>query len=179
MTANMAFGVRQVRDFLASNGCVLTVRGYDYKTTSAIVPELDDIRITRKQICEILTMQELEGFLPLSGFADVRDWWQQIKKFCKGRMWLYRVRIDDNELDRIERDTEKIEQQRLKNIFNAADREFAETHPLDIRGVDTDPALVDLQPHRDAAHADRMQKEARAAERRRERMRGRAGEQQG
>ena len=38
MITKMAFGVQQVRDFLAYNGYVLTVRGYDYKTTSATVP---------------------------------------------------------------------------------------------------------------------------------------------
>jgi hypothetical protein len=44
-------------------------------------------------------------------------------------------------------------------------------HPLDIRGIDTDPALVDLQPYRDDAHADRLQREKRQAERRHEYMR--------
>jgi hypothetical protein len=46
-------------------------------------------------------------------------------------------------------------------------------HPLDFRGIDSDPALVDLQPHKDAAHADRIQREAQQAEQRRERMRAR------
>ena len=44
-------------------------------------------------------------------------------------------------------------------------------HPMDIRGIDTDPALVDLQPYRDAAHDDRLQRERRQAERRREYLR--------
>ena len=176
---NMAFGVRQVRDFLSNNGCVLTVRGYDYKTTLATVADLDSTKIKRKKVCEIKTIDDLDHFVPLSGFKTAAEWWVQIRRFCKGKMWLYRVQIDDSELDRIERDAEKIEQQRLKNIFNAADREFAEEHPMDIRGIDSDPALIDLQPHKDAAHADRIQREAQQAEQRRERMRERAGEQQG
>lgn len=47
------------------------------------------------------------------------------------------------------------------------------THPLDIRGIDTDPALVDLQPYKNAVHDERIQREARQAERRREHMRTR------
>jgi hypothetical protein len=111
----MAFGVRQVRDFLAYNGCVLTVRGYDYKTTSATVPELDGIRIKRKTVCEIKSIDDLNGFVALSGFGTVAEWWVQIRRFCKGRMWLYRVQIDDTWLSRQEQDNEKIEQQRMFN----------------------------------------------------------------
>lgn len=173
MISKMAFGVRQVRDFLAKNGCVLTVRGYDYNTTAATVPELNDMRIKRKKVCEIKTIDDLDGFVPLSGFGTGSEWWVQIKRFCKGRMWLYRVQIDDTYTSKMEQDYEKREQQQLKNIFHTADREFAETHPLDIRGIDTDPALVDLQPFKDAAHADRIQREARATQRRHERMRER------
>lgn len=180
---NMAFGVRQVRDFLSNNGCVLTVRGYDYKTTLATVADLDSIKIKRKKVCEIKTIDDLDHFVPLSGFKTAAEWWVQIRRFCKGKMWLYRVQIDDSELDRIERDAEKIEQQRLFAEQNAwsNEEEIAEItgHPLDIRDIDTDPALVDLQPHKDAVHADRIQREARQAELRRERMRERAGEQQG
>ena len=183
MISKMAFGVRQVKDFLSNNGCVLTVRGYDYKTTSAIVPELDGIRIKRKTICEIKSIDDLDGFVSLSGFGTVAEWWIQIRRFCKGKMWLYRVQIDDTWLSRQEQDNEKIEQQRLFAEQNAwsNEEEIAEItgHPLDIRDIDTDPALVDLQPHKDAVHADRIQREARQAELRRERMRERAGEQQG
>jgi len=46
-----------------------------------------------------------------------------------------------------------------------------DSHPLDFRGMDRDPALVDLQPHKDAAHADRIQREAQQAERRRDYLR--------
>lgn len=44
-------------------------------------------------------------------------------------------------------------------------------HPLDIRDMPTDPALVDLQPYRDSAHSDRLQRERRQAERKREYLR--------
>lgn len=47
------------------------------------------------------------------------------------------------------------------------------SHPLDFRGIDRDPALVDLQPHKEAVHSERIQREARQAERRREHMRAR------
>ncbi len=50
------------------------------------------------------------------------------------------------------------------------------SHPLDFRGIDRDPALVDLQPYKDAVHADRIQREAQQAERRRERLRARYAE---
>jgi hypothetical protein len=42
-----------------------------------------------------------------------------------------------------------------------------------------DPYMIDLQPHKDAVHEARIQREAQQAERRRERTRERAGEQQG
>jgi len=48
-----------------------------------------------------------------------------------------------------------------------------QSHALDIRDDPalTDPALVDLQPFTDAAHADRLQRNQRRAERRKEHMR--------
>jgi hypothetical protein len=181
---NMAFGVRQVRDFLSNHGHVLTVRGYDYGHESATVIGIG--RIHRKNMGEITTIDDIKPFVTLSGFTDVRDWWQQIKKFCKGRMWLYRVQIDDSELDRIGRDAEKIEQQRLFAEQNAwsNEEEIAEItgHPLDVQDSLRefhDSFMIDLQPHRDAVHEARMQRDARQAELRRERMRERAGEQQG
>jgi hypothetical protein len=177
MIPKMGFGVRQVRDFLSQNGCVLTVRGYNYKTQSAIVPELNGIRIKRMKLGEVVNMHDLDGFILLSGFSNVRDWWQQIKRFCKGRMWLYRVQIDDAWLSRQELDNEKIEQQRMFAEQNAGsnEEEIVEIigHPLDIRGIDTDPALIDLQPCKNEVHEARMQREAQQAERRRGRMRAR------
>jgi len=48
-------------------------------------------------------------------------------------------------------------------------------HPMDIRSdaAMRDPALVDLQPYKDAVHNDRIQREAEQADRRKERMRKR------
>ena len=119
MTPKMSFGVPQVRDFLAYQGCVLTVRGYDYKTTSATVPDLNNIQIKRKKVCEIQSIDDLDGFVSLSGFKTVSEWWVQIRRFCKGRMWLYRVQIDDTWLSRQEQDNEKIEQQQMFTEQNA------------------------------------------------------------
>ena len=180
MIPNMAFGVQQVRDFLKRNGCVLTVRGYDYQTMIATVADLNEIRITRKKVCEITTIDDLDGFVSLSGFKTASEWWVQVKRFCKGRMWLYRVQIDDTGLSRQEQDYEKIEQQRMFIDMVKDDiKEFE--HPYDIRNDPgmNDPALVDLQPHRDAAHTERIQREAQQADRRIERMRTWYNEQQG
>ena len=49
------------------------------------------------------------------------------------------------------------------------------SHSLDIRNDPAlhDPADIDLQPFKDAAHADRLATDARRAEARRERMRKR------
>ena len=171
--ANMAFGVLCVRDFLAANGHVLTVRGYDYRTGSATVRDLNDIRISRKKVCEILTENELAGFVPLSGFKTAAAWMKQIKRFCKGRKWLYRVQIiDDDVIDAQERDYEEREHRRAYNLID-------DVHPLDIRSEPAmkDPALIDLQPFKDAAHADRLDADERAAERKRERLREIYGEQ--
>lgn len=203
MISKMAFGVSH-RDFLKKTGCVLTVRGYDYATESAIVPELGDIWITRKNVCEIQTAADLIGFLQLSGFETVTEWWWQIKRFCKGRMWLYRVQIiDDVDIGMIERDPHNLE------LFLQSEREKLLYIPYDDRPHDEqttdqnkysffsgevshpkdemDPQhrfcdssfMVDLQPSKDAAKHERLQREADTAERRRERMRERAGEQQG
>lgn len=177
MTPKMAFGVPQVRDFLSSNGCVLTVRGYDYQTTSATVPELNGIRIKRKKVCEIHNIDDLDGFVPLSGFGTASEWWIQIRRFCKGSMYLYRVQINDTWLSRQEQDNEKIEQKRMfaeQNAWSNED-EIAEIieHPLDIRSIDDDPAMVDLQPYKDAVHDERLQQEAKAMQRRHECMRAR------
>ena len=81
---------------------------------------------------------------------------------------------------RRERDYEKIEQHRTFAEQNAWSNEDEingiineAIHPMDIRRDPSmqDPALVDLQPYKDAAHADRMQRERRQAERRREYLR--------
>ena len=47
------------------------------------------------------------------------------------------------------------------------------SHPMDIRSDPSmkDPALVDLQPYKDAAHADRVQQERQRAARKREYLR--------
>ena len=175
MISSMAFGVSQVRDFLKKTGHVLTVRGYDYQTPAAVVPDLGNILITRAKVCEIKSINDLVGFLPLSGFKTVSAWWAQIRKFCKGSMFLYRVQINDQQISKMEEDNERREQTRKDNLFHAADREFIAEHPYDIRSDPgmNDPALVDLAPFKEAAHADRLQREARAAERRTEAMRAR------
>jgi len=90
-------------------------------------------------------------------------------------------------ISRIEQDREKIEQQRMFSEQNAwsNEQEINEIvdesihqydkgrHPMDIRSDPgmRDPALVDLQPYKDAVHADRMQRERRQAERKREYLR--------
>lgn len=197
--ANMAFGVLCVRDFLAANGHVLTVRGYDYRTGSATVRDLNDIRISRKKVCEILTENELAGFVPLSGFKTAAAWMKQIKRFCKGRMWLYRVCIDDDDISKQERDYETREHRKPNNLIDEApgfvvDRNAYRdekdpttieeynvyddmSHALDIRGTASlrDPALVDLTASRAQAHRDRIDADDRAAERKRDRMRARYG----
>ena len=214
MISKMQFGVSQVRDYLVANGCVLTVRGYDYATDTAIVPELENIRITRKKVCEIKTAADLAGFLPISSFDTVRDWWRQIKRFCKGRMWLYRVKIAESFwLTEKEQDKEIHAQTRIfadnnawsteKEISDITKEPIFDDAPVDEQRTPTeeynvfsgslqhprdnidaqhefhDQFMIDLQPSKDAAHADRLRQEARAAERRRDRMRERAGEQQG
>ena len=115
----MAFGVKCVRDFLASNGCVFTVRGFDYRTTAAVVPELGDIMVTRRKVCEITAIDDLTGFLSMSGFNTVSEWWVQIRRFCKGSMYLYLIKITDTWLSREEQDNEKQTQQRVLTEQNA------------------------------------------------------------
>lgn len=167
MISKMAFGVPRVRDFLSSSGHVVTVRGFYYKTPRAVVPDLADIPITRRCLGEIVGENDLKPFLPLSGFASVRTWYAQIMKFCKGRKWLYLVQIDHAAPARMERDNEKREQQKLTRFYPATQT----PHPLDRLNDSRDPADVDLAPFRATAHADRMQREQDATQRRHEAMR--------
>lgn len=186
----MDFDVREVRGFLSRTGYVLTVRGYDYRTIYAAVPSLGGIQIMRKKICEITTPADLAGFLPLSGFRTVAEWWRNITRFCKGKMYLYRVTLIKKQ-DKQKQDSAKLEQQRFRDAelveipkqqrFRDWDAPtpaedynvFAGTmqHPHDIRDEPTDPALVNLQPFKDAAKLQREQKAASAAEAKRARMR--------
>ena len=201
--STMRFGVPVVRDFLAEHGCVLTVRGYDYRSGTAIVPDLGNIRIKRKKLGEIKTEEDLNGFVPLSGFKTARDWWVQIRRFCKGRMYLYRVQIDDDYISQQERDYEKREHQRATKQLVIDDVPGFEvnrtrykymdgstsmeeynvyddmSHSLDIRSDPAlhDPALVDLSGYKEQAHRERLEAEARRAERRRERLRKKYAEQ--
>ena len=196
MISSMSFGVKQVRQFLADSGHVVTVRGYYYKSTRATVPQLNDAQIIRKCLGEVVGENDLKPFVPLSGFKTARDWMKQITRFCKGRKWAYLVKIDDNQISRMERDYEKREHQQVTKQLSIDDIPGFEvnrteykymdgstateeyniyddmSHSLDIRSDPglRDPADIDLQPFKDAAHADRIQREARRAERKRERM---------
>ena len=199
MISSMSFGVKQVRQFLADSGHVVTVRGYYYKSTRATVPQLNDAPIIRKCLGEVVGENDLIPFVPISGFSSVRSWYNQIMQFRKGRKWAYLVKIDDNQISRMERDYEKREQQQAtkqstiddtpgfkvnRTRYKYMDGSTATeeyniyddmSHSLDIRSDPAlrDPADIDLQPFRDAAHADRLATDARRAERRRERMRKR------
>lgn len=179
----MAFNVPVVFNYLKEHNHVLTVRGFDYRTEYAKVADLD-VTIQRVQVCEINQENDLAGFVALSGFKTTRQWWQQIKRLCKGRMWLYRVTtIDEEGLSPVEREREEKELQRMFEEQNAwsNEEEIAEilSHPLDIRTepVLRDPALVDLQPFRVAVHEERIEREDAAIQRKHERMRELFGEQ--
>jgi hypothetical protein len=65
----------------------------------------------------------------------------------------------------------------IKEIIDANIHQY--DHPLDIRSEPSmkDPALIDLQPFKDAAHADRIRKEEEATQRKHERLREIYGEQ--
>lgn len=168
----MAFNVPVVFAFLKEHNHVLTVRGFDYRTEYAKVADLN-ATIQRVKVCEIMQESDLKGFVTLSGFKTTRPWWKQIKRLCKGRMWLYRVSIiDDDVIDSQEREYELREHQRAYNLID-------DTHPLDIRASPEirDPALVDLQPFRDAARLERIRKQEEATAQRREQMREMYGEQ--
>ena len=198
----MAFNVPVVFDYLREHNYVLTVRGYDYKTEYAKVADLN-ATIKRVKVCEITEEEELDSFVVLSGFKTTREWWKQIKIFCKGRKWLYRVHIideivSDTPAQRRERNQQLIGEyglsaQEIKRDEREHQREFERqnawsnedeiaeilSHPLDIRTepVLRDPALVDLQSFKAAARADRIKKEEEATERKHERLREMFGEQ--
>jgi len=164
----MGFNVPVVREFLEKHQHVVTVRGYDYHTEFAKVADLN-VTIQRVKVCEIMQESDLNGFVTLSGFKTTRVWWKQIKIFCKGRMWLYRVSIIDDVVIDTQRQEPHLER----------DQPIDEMHPLDIRTSPElrDPALVDLQPFKDEARADRIRKQEEATARKQERMREMYGEQ--
>ena len=195
----MSFGVPRVRDFLNSNGHVVTVRGYYYRSTRATVPQLNDVPVVRKCLGEVVGENDLKPFVSLSGFNTARDWYNQIMRFCKGRKWAYLVKIDDDHISKMERDYEKREQQKLfiddvpGFAVNRTEYRYMDgstsmeeynvyddmSHSLDIRRDPAlhDPALVDLSGYKEQAHRERLEAEARRAERRRERLRKKYAEQ--
>ena len=179
----MQFNVPVVFDFLQKHRHVLTVRGYDYHTEFAKVADLN-ATIQRVKVCEVKTIEDLNGFVALSGFKTTREWWKQINIFCKGHKWLYRVTIIDEEgLSAQEQEREEREHRRMFAKQNAwsNEEEIAEilSHPLDIRSEPSmrDPTLVDLTAAKAQAHADRIDADERAADRKRERLREIYGEQ--
>jgi len=197
INTKMSFGVPQVRDFLKYNGYVLTVRGYDYNTGSARVPNLDNIMIKRVKVCEIKLIDDLDNFVPLSGFGTAAEWWIQIRRFCKGKMYLYRVTLDEDipELTPTRESPQRslfidepemgftADRHKFRSDYGSTSTEEYniyddQSHSLDIRDDPalTDPALVDLQPFKDAAHTDRLQRDRRRAERREGYMRTQQGQ---
>ena len=89
--------------------------------------------------------------------------------------------IQEQEQDRREHQKEFEQANAWSNDDEIAEilYESVHGHPLDIRNDPSmrDPALIDLQPFKDAAHRDRIDADERAAERKRERMREIYGEQ--
>lgn len=187
----MQFNVKKVFDFLGKHRHVLTVRGYDYHTEFANVADLN-VTIRRVKVCEIKQESDLNGFVTLSGFKTASEWWTQIKIFCKGRMWLYRCTIIDEELNAPEREQQHIDDAPGFTVDRNAYRDENDPttieeyniyddmrHPGDIRrGAELrDPGLVDLQPFRDVARVERIRKDEEATARKQERMRELYGEQ--
>jgi len=174
MISNMAFQVPRVRDFLAEHGHVVTVRGYDYRSKTATVGNLDNIRVTRRNLGEVHTIEDIKEYVPLSGFKTAREWWKQIKVFCGDRMFLYLVKIDDAHISQRERSYEEKEQQRARqDVLNLVE------HPTDAQKHPSmrDPALVDLSSYREAAQQKRDDDERRRRREKQERMREQYSEQ--
>jgi len=204
--ANMAFNVKQVREYLLNYGTVATVRGYHYQTDIAMVQEVD-LRVKRELIFEIFSEQDLTDFVEISGFKTASEWWKQIKHFCNGRMWLYRVTVLEGQLT-AEREREEQEHKReyqqslIDDVMTTQERLYREgernrtydqfddgvatpieeydlnphqVHDLDVRRVPElrDPALVDLQPFRDAARLERIEREQARIAKKREILRDR------
>jgi len=163
MINNMAFGVPCVRDFLATHGHVITVRGYNYSSPAATVKGIGTVR--RVKLGEVKSEEDIAGFTQLSGFGTVGEWWHQIKRFCGGRMWAYRVTIDENATH----DAEKYQEERQQHRAN---RPLIDeiTHPLDRDPALVDPALVDLQTSHDDFVMIQNMRERERREHRREIM---------
>lgn len=88
----MKFDVKVVKNCLLEEGEVYTVRGYRSHDRYAAV-EVDNVDYIRERLHQVNTKQDIEGFLGLSGFDDLKEWWNKIEGFGAAGGYLYHVKL--------------------------------------------------------------------------------------
>ncbi|KAB2945282.1 hypothetical protein [Candidatus Methanoperedens sp. BLZ2] len=89
----MRFDVKCVKECLAKNKIVYTVRTWEGYTALSNV-EVEGIGpCTKKRLMRVTGKEDLTKYLSLSGFGSLDDWWSKIRSFgaCSG--WLFEVRV--------------------------------------------------------------------------------------
>ena len=89
----MRFDVKCVKECLAKNKIVYTVRTWEGYTGLSNV-EVDGIGpCTKKRIMQVIGKEDLAKYLSLSGFGSLDDWWAKIRSFGACGGWLFEVRV--------------------------------------------------------------------------------------
>lgn len=83
----------QLALFLKIHGTIYTVRGFYYRVSGIEVEGVGNCK--RKFIAVVYCTEDLEKYVPLSGFDSVKDWWLAIRNFTRsgGKLYLYKVTV--------------------------------------------------------------------------------------
>ncbi len=86
----MKFDVKCVKDCLMNNGRVFTVRSWNGYAQESVV-EVDGVGVCDKyRVGRVSGIKSIEGYVKLSGFERVDEWWNAITGFgaCNGYLFL-------------------------------------------------------------------------------------------
>lgn len=87
----MKFDVKCVKDCLVNKGRVFTVRSWSGSAQESVV-EVDNVSTCNKyRIGKISCKNDIAGYVKLSGFDNVDEWWNAISKFGANNGYLFLV----------------------------------------------------------------------------------------
>jgi len=85
----------ELKNFLRGSGCIYTVR--KYKMIEKDV-EVDGIGTChRTPLGGVSSLEDLEDYYQMSGFATAKDWWEKIRYFIPPGSPMYLYRVEKNE----------------------------------------------------------------------------------
>lgn len=91
--SKMRFDVKCVKDCLAKNKIVFTVRSWEGYSALGKV-EVNGVGLcTKKRVMRVSRKDDLTQYLSLSGFISLDDWWAKLCSFGACGGWLFEVRV--------------------------------------------------------------------------------------